>query len=127
MNACPFCELLHERRWLREHGLAVALADAFPLSPGHVLVIPRRHEPDFLALTEEELRDAFVLAKALRTELVEGRRADGFNVGANVGAAGGQTIDHAHLHLIPRYHGDVDDPRGGIRWIIAAKAPYWAP
>jgi diadenosine tetraphosphate (Ap4A) HIT family hydrolase len=87
--------------------------------------VPRRHEPDFLALTADEQAAIWDLVGRIRPELDRLYRPDGYNVGANVGAAGGQTVDHAHLHLIPRYAGDVSEPRGGIRWIIPARAPYW--
>lgn len=120
---CPFCARVARHHWILENGLAVAIPDTTPLNPGHALVIPRRHEPDFLALTEHELTDIFRLAKDVRAALAAS--ANGFNVGANVGVAAGQTVNHAHLHVIPRFRGDVEDPRGGIRWIIPARARYW--
>jgi len=122
---CPFCELIARGPVELDGGAAVAIVDAFPLNPGHVLVLPRRHEPNFLALQPEELEAVAKVARTLVQRIEGAYHADGFNLGVNVGHAAGQTIDHAHLHLIPRYRGDVPDPRGGIRWIIPARAPYW--
>lgn len=123
--SCPFCERVRAGDVSAENARAAAFPDAFPLTPGHTLIVPRRHEPDFLALTPEEYAAIWELVARLRPELDRRHRPDGYNVGANVGAAGGQTVDHAHLHFIPRYAGDVSEPRGGIRWIIPARAPYW--
>lgn len=105
--------------------MAAAFFDASPLSPGHALIVPRRHEPDLFALTGEEQDALWRLLRGVRTRIQQSHHPDGYNVGVNVGAAGGQTIGHVHVHLIPRYAGDVEDPRGGIRWIIPAKARYW--
>jgi diadenosine tetraphosphate (Ap4A) HIT family hydrolase len=123
--ACVFCHRLSVGDLLVENALAAAFPDAFPLSPGHCLVIPRRHEPDFFALTLEEQGAVWSLLEAVRSRIERERRPDGYNVGVNIGAAAGQTVAHAHLHLVPRYRGDVADPRGGVRWIIPAKAAYW--
>jgi diadenosine tetraphosphate (Ap4A) HIT family hydrolase len=123
--ACVFCHRLSVGDLLVENALAAAFPDAFPLSPGHCLVIPRRHEPDFFALTPEEQGAVWSLLEAVRSRIERERRPDGYNVGVNIGAAAGQTVAHAHLHLVPRYRGDVTDPRGGVRWIIPAKAVYW--
>ena len=105
--------------------LAVAFADAFPLNEKHCLVVPRRHETDFLALTQEEQVAIWTLVPAVRRYIEEGGTPDGYNLGINIGEAAGQTIAHAHLHVIPRHQGDVPDPRGGIRLIIPSKARYW--
>jgi diadenosine tetraphosphate (Ap4A) HIT family hydrolase len=125
-SACPFCRRLDEGEFLAESETAVAFFDAFPLSPGHALIIPRRHEPDLFALTVEEHDALWRLLRSVRARLQERHHPEGYNVGVNVGEAAGQTVGHVHVHLIPRYGGDVDDPRGGIRWIIPAKARYWA-
>jgi diadenosine tetraphosphate (Ap4A) HIT family hydrolase len=88
-------------------------------------VLPKRHEPDFFELTLEEQTEIGELLWELR-ELIEAEHhARSFNVGVNAGAAAGQTVDHAHVHLIPRFEGDVPDPRGGVRWVIPERAPYW--
>jgi diadenosine tetraphosphate (Ap4A) HIT family hydrolase len=122
---CPFCKLIVEGTWLCETTHAVAIPDAFPLTAGHSLVLPCRHEPDFFALDAGEREAVFALAWELKRILVERHHPDGFNLGVNVGAAAGQTVGHAHLHVIPRYRGDVREPRGGIRWIVPDKARYW--
>ncbi len=98
---CPFCELIARAQVRMDGGAAVAIADAFPLNPGHMLVLPRRHEPDFLALRPEELEAVANVARALVRDLKGEAHPDGFNLGVNVGPAAGQTIDHAHLHVIP--------------------------
>jgi diadenosine tetraphosphate (Ap4A) HIT family hydrolase len=122
---CPFCDRLVTGDLMAENELAAAFFDAFPLSPGHCLAVPRRHEPDFLALTTEEQTAVWALVPAVRRRIESDRLPDGYNIGVNVGDAAGQTVGHAHLHVIPRYQGDVVDPRGGIRLIIPARARYW--
>ncbi len=105
--------------------MALALPDAYPVSPGHTLIVPRRHVRDFFGLTAEEQAAIWMLVQPVRQHIEEDHLPDGYNLGVNIGKAAGQTVAHAHLHVIPRYAGDVADPRGGIRWIIASKAPYW--
>ncbi len=124
---CPFCRRIRSHRGLlATRRTAVAIPDAFPVSAGHCLVLPKRHEPDFFELTLEEQTEIGELLWELR-ELVEAEHhAHSFNVGVNAGAAAGQTVDHAHVHLIPRYEGDVPEPRGGVRWVIPDRAPYWS-
>ena len=122
---CPFCERSPSTPALAENPHALAFYDGFPVSPGHVLVVPRRHEADFFRLEPEERQAVFDLVDAVRDLLLSERTPDGFNIGVNVGAAAGQTVGHAHVHVIPRYVGDLPDPRGGVRWVIPAKADYW--
>jgi diadenosine tetraphosphate (Ap4A) HIT family hydrolase len=122
--ACVFCRRLAGGDLVAENELAVAFLDAFPLSPGHCLLLPRRHEADFLALRTEEQEAVWALVAPVRRHIEASGRPDGYNLGINVGEAAGQTVAHAHLHVIPRYKGDVADPRGGIRWIIPARARY---
>ena len=118
---CVFCDRLTRGDFLAANEHAAAFPDAFPLSDGHCLIVPRRHEADFFALTTEEQAAVWALLSTVRPRI----EADGYNVGMNVGEAAGQTVAHAHLHLIPRYRADVPDPRGGIRCVIPAKARYW--
>lgn len=100
------------------------LWDAYPVSPGHALLIPRRHIPTWFEATSEE-HIAFVSAiDQAKAAIEKDHQPDGYNIGINCGAAAGQTVFHLHVHLIPRYHGDVGDPRGGVRHIIAHKANY---
>ena len=89
------------------------------------MIVPRRHTVTPFALTHAELREMLELVMAVRDDLDQGHGPDGFNIGMNAGAAAGQTVDHAHLHLIPRYYGDASDPRGGVRWVLPDRAAYW--
>ena len=122
---CVFCDRLTRSDLVATNGLAAAFPDAFPLNDGHCLIVPRRHEADFLALTQEEQAAIWALLPAVRSYIEANRMPDGYNIGINAGEAAGQTVAHAHLHMIPRYRADVPDPRGGIRWIIPTKARYW--
>ena len=122
---CVFCDRLRRGDFIVANDLVAAFRDAFPLSEGHCLVVPRRHEADFLALTEDESAAIWALVPAVRRHIEVKSVPAGYNIGINVGEAAGQTVGHAHLHVIPRYPGDVPDPRGGIRCIIPAKARYW--
>ena len=105
--------------------LALWIRDAFPVSPGHSLVIPRRHIGSFFEATPQERDEMLALLDAAREAALAEFRPDGFNVGINDGAAAGQTVPHLHMHLIPRYRGDRADPRGGVRWVLPDKADYW--
>jgi diadenosine tetraphosphate (Ap4A) HIT family hydrolase len=125
MACCAFCDRAASGDVLLQNELAVAFYDGYPVSPGHCLVIPRRHEPDFFALTGDEQSAIWSMAREAQSRLGLERSPDGFNIGVNIGDAAGQTIGHAHLHVIPRYRGDVADPRGGVRWVIPARAAYW--
>ena len=112
---------------LSENALAYAIRDAFPVSRGHVLVIPRRHVEDYFALHTDELLACSELLSILRRDLMaEDAGIRGFNVGVNAGRAAGQTVRHCHIHLIPRRPGDVQDPRGGVRWVLPERADYWS-
>jgi diadenosine tetraphosphate (Ap4A) HIT family hydrolase len=110
---------------LGENGRAVAFPDAFPVSQGHALVVPRRHVESYFSLNADEQAAVWELAWAVRQQLEESLRPAGYNLGINDGFAAGQTVEHAHLHVIPRYEGDVEDPRGGVRWVIPERAAYW--
>ena len=124
MPRCPFCSLEATRKWI-ENLQAIAFADACPVTDGHTLVIPRRHVSSIYELTGEEQSAVWDLVGEVRQRLLSGLKPDGFNIGVNDGIDAGQTIEHAHVHVIPRRKGDVPDPRGGIRWIIEDKAKYW--
>ena len=103
----------------------MAIADGFPVSPGHCLIIPRRHFASLFEATKDESAALWDLVDNVREYLSNKYHPDGFNVGSNDGAAAGQTVMHLHIHLIPRYLGDSDDPRGGVRWLKPEKAVYW--
>jgi len=123
-RACPFCTLPADRVLLASP-LALVLRDAYPISPGHTLIIPRRHIASFFELTAEERADLLTLLDQARVGLDTEFHPDAYNIGINDGPAAGQTIGHLHIHLIPRYAGDQPDPRGGVRWIFPDKADYW--
>lgn len=122
---CVICKRVATEPLLVTSDRAAAFADAYPLTTGHTLVVPRRHEPDFFSLTEEEQQELWRVVALVRIELDRERRPAGYNIGINAGAAAGQTVAHAHIHVIPRYEGDVEDPRGGIRWVIPERAAWW--
>jgi diadenosine tetraphosphate (Ap4A) HIT family hydrolase len=121
---CLFCSLTAERFVLQSE-LAVVIRDGFPVSPGHTLIIPKRHVGSFFEITDAERADLMSLLARARDELEREFHPAGYNVGINDGAAAGQTVPHLHIHLIPRYDGDQEDPRGGVRWVIPSKAVYW--
>lgn len=114
-----------EARWVAANGLAFAFRDNFPVAPGHTLVVTRRVIADWFAATVDEQRAILELIDEVKRQLDAELHPDGYNVGFNAGVAAGQTVMHLHVHVIPRYAGDLDDPRGGIRWVIPAKAKYW--
>lgn len=125
MTDCPFCAL-PASRIVHENDCCVAIRDAFPVSPGHTLIIPKRHVGSIFDLSAQETQSAFDLLRIARQDLKGRCDPAGFNVGINDGRAAGQTVPHLHIHLIPRYQDDVNDPRGGIRWIFPEKADYWS-
>jgi diadenosine tetraphosphate (Ap4A) HIT family hydrolase len=122
---CPFCSLPAERV-VQKSEFAIAIRDGFPISPGHTLIIPKRHVSSFFDVTDAERIDLMFLISAARDDLDRQFRPASYNIGVNDGPAAGQTVPHLHIHLIPRYAGDADDPRGGVRWVIPAKASYWS-
>ena len=123
-SICPFCTLPKERIWM-ECAEAVAVFDGYPITLGHTLIIPKPHVGSFFDLSTEMQNAILLFVNQVRTELLRTQKPDSFNFGLNDGPAAGQTIGHCHLHLIPRRTGDIEDPRGGVRWIIPSKARYW--
>ena len=123
-SACPFCSPSEDEIVLH-NDLCYARLDRYPISKGHLLIIPFRHEPSFLLMTAEEQAATLELLSQARSKLDSDFQPDGSNIGINVGKAAGQTVAHAHIHVIPRYAGDVPDPRGGVRFVIPEKARYW--
>ena len=121
---CPFCDRVAAGGLLVAGVLTASFLDAYPLNPGHALVVPRRHVASFWDLDRSEITEMFAVASSTR-EAIDARFApDGYNLGVNVGETAGQTIFHANLHLIPRYRGDDSDPRGGVRWILPDRAVH---
>ena len=124
-SACPFCTL-PASRIQAEDVHAVLIRDAYPVSPGHSLIIPKRHVGSYFEATDAERAAMQALLFEAKRRVGAEFRPQGYNIGINDGAAAGQTVPHLHMHLIPRYAGDVADPRGGVRWVIADKADYWS-
>lgn len=123
-SICPFCEL-PARRIILHNELALALLDAYPVTHGHALVIPRRHVMDYWGMTDDERAACHDLLVAMRSNVLrEDRSVTGFNIGLNAGKSAGQTIFHCHYHLIPRRDGDSPNPRGGVRHVFPDKANY---
>jgi diadenosine tetraphosphate (Ap4A) HIT family hydrolase len=120
---CPFCDPAPERIFYAgDH--VVGIWDAFPVSPGHALVVPERHVASWFDATAEE-RHALVAGIDIAKAEIEARhRPAAYNIGINVGEAAGQTVFHLHVHVIPRYMGDVEDPRGGVRHVLPKRANY---
>jgi diadenosine tetraphosphate (Ap4A) HIT family hydrolase len=122
---CVFCALEGSGRVLLDNELALCIADAYPVTPGHSLVIPRRHVADGLALHQPEWNAVVELLKQRREQLsAQDASISGWNVGLNSGEAAGQTVLHAHWHLIPRRDGDCEEPRGGVRGVITGRQGY---
>lgn len=113
------CELCSPDKVLFGDELTYVRRDNHALSPGHVMVIPRRHVPDFFDMTWEEKCAVLAMLDRAKAAIEQEHSPDGYNIGVNVGRAGGQNRMHVHVHLIPRYAGDVDDPSGGIRCVLA--------
>jgi diadenosine tetraphosphate (Ap4A) HIT family hydrolase len=123
-TTCTYCSLA-QARIVEESALSIAFKDAFPVSPGHTLIVPRRHTASFFDLTLQEREDMLSLIARIKHKLQDEFNPQGFNVGVNEGFAAGQTVMHTSMHLIPRYKGDVPDPRGGVRWLFPEKAVFW--
>jgi diadenosine tetraphosphate (Ap4A) HIT family hydrolase len=123
MDSCPFCSVGPDRVVLANE-TAIAFPDRYPLSESHTLVTPRQHVATIYELSGEEQGQLWSLVAEVRKKLIEKFQPDGFNIGFNDGLAAGQTVVHAHVHVVPRRSGDVADPRGGIRWVVADQARY---
>lgn len=123
-NQCPFCDPEPDKLWFEDE-VGRVVRDAFPISKGHTLVVPRFHVSSFYDLQPDVQAALWKLVAEVRTRLSDEFKPDAFNIGLNDGEAAGQTVLHAHIHVIPRWNNDVSDPRGGIRWIIPDKARYW--
>jgi diadenosine tetraphosphate (Ap4A) HIT family hydrolase len=121
MKDCIFC---HIQNPVLENDLACAIFDKFPVNPGHLLIIPKRHIQSFFETTGLEREALFGLLEECREFLQSRYQPDGFNIGVNDGTAAGQTIMHLHIHLIPRFVGDIENPRGGVRGVIPEKRMY---
>ncbi len=124
-SSCLFCYENIKNKIVKEFNSVVAIKDQFPVSPGHMLIIPKRHCRDLFQMTSDELMDTYSLLSILKNEISKkDNLVTGYNVGVNVGASAGQTVFHCHFHLIPRREGDTPNPRGGVRGVIPGKMNY---
>jgi diadenosine tetraphosphate (Ap4A) HIT family hydrolase/5-methylcytosine-specific restriction endonuclease McrA len=124
-SGCLFCVIPIERTVILQAELAYVIPDKFPVTAGHSLIIPKRHEPSWFELTQGELAQCNLLIKQMKEKIMdEEKDVLGFNVGINAGAAAGQTIMHSHIHLIPRRRNDVVNPRGGVRGVVPGMQSY---
>lgn len=124
MDNCPFCQLAPQVEVIAQNDLCISFFDCFPVSPGHALIIPKRHEASYFDLTDNERSAMTQMMLDVKKLLDERFHPDGYNIGINVGEHAGQSIFHCHMHLIPRYKGDVPNPKGGVRGVIPSKQKY---
>ena len=123
-NPCLFCKI-SKKEFELENELAYASFDSFPVSKYHTLIVPKRHVENYFELNNEEVLACDALLKEFKKKLeYKDNTIEGFNVGSNSGKTAGQSINHCHIHLIPRRQGDVHNPQGGVRSVIAAKQHY---
>lgn len=120
-NDCPFC---NNSEFIMENEHWICIYDNYPVSKGHTLIIPKRHFNDYFLSTEIERSFFDKIIFEVKEHLDKKYSPDGYNVGFNVNEEGGQSIFHCHIHVIPRYKGDVENPRGGIRGVIPSKQNY---
>ncbi|TVP94710.1 MAG: HIT family protein [Acholeplasmatales bacterium] len=122
MDFCIFCSQAHQK--IYENKYVYAVYDTFPVSPGHVLIIPKAHRETYFEASFKEMVAINEAIQVLKDRLDSQFKPDGYNIGINNGKAAGQTVFHLHVHLIPRYEGDMDNPRGGVRGVIPHKQKY---
>jgi diadenosine tetraphosphate (Ap4A) HIT family hydrolase len=118
---CIFCG---DPEFVIENELAFAHYDTYPVSSGHCLIITRRHVAEYFQATAEEKAAIWALVDQMKVIIDKEHKPDGYNVGVNIGKAAGQSIPHLHIHMMPRYKGDMEDPRGGVRGVIPHKQKY---
>jgi len=126
-NTCYFCNNIQNNINIEySTNYSLVFRDNYPVSVLHTLIVPRKHEENIFRLSSNEYEDLFLTVREVSSNLLSiDSSISGFNIGVNQGISAGQTIMHAHIHLIPRRKGDVDDPRGGVRWIFPDNAKYW--
>lgn len=127
---CLFCAYGDPalNRVFAQNTTCYARYDDYAAAPGHVEIVPKRHVESFFDLYLNEVADAYSLLVRAEMHLGHEHPADGYTIGVNEGRAAGRTIDHVHIHLIPRRFGDVPDPRGGVRGVVPGISPdAWAP
>lgn len=118
---CIFCG---DPTFVIENELAFAHYDTYPVNPGHCLIITRRHVAEYFEATTEEKAAIWALVDEMKVIIDKEYKPDGYNIGVNIGKAAGQSIPHLHIHMMPRYEGDMEDPRGGVRGVIPHKQKY---
>jgi len=123
-STCPFCNPIPARELIVESATAYSIYDNFPISDGHSLIIPKKHFSDYFDLSFKEQSACWFMLNTVKQILIKKYNPDGFNIGININEAAGQTVPHVHIHLIPRYSGDVKDPQGGVRGVIPEKKNY---
>lgn len=123
-KTCPFCNINQDFELIAESATSFAIMDKFPVSKGHSLIIPKTHTNDYFNLSFKEQSGLIFLLNKVKKIIEKKYSPTGFNVGININEAAGQTIPHVHIHLIPRYTGDVQDPTGGVRNVIPSKGNY---
>ena len=127
MDNCVFCGIekqIDSSRILYQDSTWIAIYDGYPVSKGHVLLIPKRHCASYFDLNFIELESISVTIGVVKRLLDTKYKPDGYNIGINCGEAAGQTVHHCHIHIIPRYNGDCENPRGGVRGVIPEKQHY---
>lgn len=127
MEKCPFCEIekrIDESRIIYQDSTWIAILDNYPVSEGHTLLIPKRHCKSYFDLNFIELESVGVTIGVVKRLLDTKYKPDGYNIGINCGEAAGQTVMHCHIHIIPRYNGDCENPRGGVRGVIPSRMDY---
>jgi len=123
-NNCPFCAPVSNQELVTESATVYAMFDKYPVSAGHTLVIPKQHVADYFELSARTKTAIWLVVDRVKILLTQRFHPDGFNLGINVGAAAGQTVSHVHIHVIPRYAGDVENPTGGVRNVIPGRGDY---
>lgn len=124
MSDYPNCPLCKDSQVVLENDLAYVLFDTNPVSPGHCLVVPKRHVAEYFDASQEEKNAIWALVDGMKEILDKKHSPDAYNVGINIGKLAGQSVPHIHVHIIPRYEGDMDDPRGGVRGVIPNRQKY---
>lgn len=124
-SSCLFCELATDNESIIvENEYFSSRYDSYPVSKGHALIVSKRHVLSFFDLSDEEVKGFYALIKTTREAILKMFQPSGFNIGVNDGEVAGQTIPHLHIHLFPRYKGDVENPQGGVRNIIPNLVKY---
>lgn len=122
---CLFCRWIGAGKAVETLGTVAAFKDGYPVTEGHLLIVPLRHTMDGFSMTAQEIHDSLALIRTLSAKIKKNDPSvTGFNIGMNIGESAGQTVFHAHIHLIPRRDGDCDNPRGGVRGVIDVKRCY---